>query len=182
MKVTFLATPSKFCQISNKPKIPIAFQISQSGKFLPNLVTQIPLIFLFKQPRQVFLFDSEKYLDRQIICLLDFFRAGFAASSLSLSRGRRGGEWCQRWPPFLKQLFFLKMGHSRPLFVIFVFSNKHYNFLANICEKCPSSWWCWDLNPRPSGHESPPTRPGLPPLKQLFLPTFKNGSKINWRL
>ena len=32
-------------------------------------------------------------------------------------------------------------------------------------KKCPSSLWCWDSNPWPSGHESPPitTRPGLPP-------------------
>ena len=45
------------------------------------------------------------------------------------------------------------------------FSNKHYNFYNNICEKCPSSIRYWDLNPRPLGLESPPitTRPGLPP-------------------
>ena len=32
--------------------------------------------------------------------------------------------------------------------------------------KCPSSKQCWDLNPRPLEHESPPmiTRPGLPPI------------------
>ena len=34
---------------------------------------------------------------------------------------------------------------------------------TNICEKCPSSIWCWDSNPGPWQHESPPisTRPGL---------------------
>ena len=32
-------------------------------------------------------------------------------------------------------------------------------------KKCPSSEQCWNPNPRPSWHESPPisTRPGLPP-------------------
>ena len=38
-------------------------------------------------------------------------------------------------------------------------------FTKNMCENCPSSIWCWDLNPQPSEHESPPItiRPGLPP-------------------
>ena len=38
-------------------------------------------------------------------------------------------------------------------------------FTTNICEKCPSSIRCWDLNPRPLEHESSPitTRPGLHP-------------------
>ena len=26
---------------------------------------------------------------------------------------------------------------------------------TNVCEKCPSSIWCWDSNPRPLEHESP---------------------------
>ena len=44
-------------------------------------------------------------------------------------------------------------------------------FTSNTCQKwCPSSIGCWDSNPRPSGHESPPTtiRPGLPPWKTSF--------------
>ena len=38
-------------------------------------------------------------------------------------------------------------------------------FTTNKYEKCPSSIWCQDSNPRLSEHESPPitTRPGLPP-------------------
>ena len=38
-------------------------------------------------------------------------------------------------------------------------------FTPNICEKCPPNVWCWDLNPQPSEHESPPvnSRTGLPP-------------------
>ena len=38
-------------------------------------------------------------------------------------------------------------------------------FTKNICEKCPSSIRCQDLNPRPLENESPliTTRPGLPP-------------------
>ena len=31
---------------------------------------------------------------------------------------------------------------------IFVFSNKHYNFTTNICEKSPSSMRSWDSKPR----------------------------------
>ena len=36
-------------------------------------------------------------------------------------------------------------------------------------KKCPSSIWCWDLNPQPLEHESPPmsTRPGFPPTISL---------------
>ena len=39
------------------------------------------------------------------------------------------------------------------------------------CEKCPSSIRCWDSNPWPLDHESPPitTRPGLPPKSLYFL-------------
>ena len=57
------------------------------------------------------------------------------------------------------------------LFLFLFFSNKNYNFTTNICDKRPSSIQCWDLNPRPSEHESPPltTRPGLP-LVTLFVP------------
>ena len=38
-------------------------------------------------------------------------------------------------------------------------------FTTNICEKCPSSIWCRDSNPRPLERESTPvtTKPGLPP-------------------
>ena len=43
--------------------------------------------------------------------------------------------------------------------------------------KCPSSIQCWDSNPQPSEHESPPitTRPGLPPKSFLtILKTYSN--------
>ena len=45
-------------------------------------------------------------------------------------------------------------------------TNKHYNFTANHCEKCPSSILFRDLNPQPLEHESFPitTRPRLPPV------------------
>ena len=38
-------------------------------------------------------------------------------------------------------------------------------------KKCPSSSWCWDLNPRPSGHDAPPinTRPELPTKSKIFF-------------
>ena len=64
--------------------------------------------------------------------------------------------------------FFLKkMGNPWPLFSLFSsFQTNITIFTTYICEKCLSSIWCWDSNPQPSGHESPPTttRPGIPPL------------------
>ena len=61
--------------------------------------------------------------------------------------------------------FFKKQAIPTSFPFVFDSSNKHYNFTANKCEKCPSTIWCWDSNPRPSEYESPPitTRPGLPP-------------------
>ena len=63
------------------------------------------------------------------------------------------------------------MGQPRPLFRLFsVFSNKHYIFTTNICEKCPSSIWCRDSNPRPFVHEPPITiGPGLLPNLTSFV-------------
>ena len=61
--------------------------------------------------------------------------------------------------------------NSRPLFFIFsVFlKTKITIFTTNQCEKCPYTLWCWDSNPRPSEHESPPitTRPGVPLIFEL---------------
>ena len=44
-------------------------------------------------------------------------------------------------------------------------------FTTNKCEKSPSSIQCWNSNPWPSEHESPPvtTRPGLPPTGSITL-------------
>ena len=64
-----------------------------------------------------------------------------------------------------KKIFFLN-GHSQPLYVYFpLFNTNITTFTTNKCEKCTSSIRCWDSNPRPSEHKSPPitTRPGLPP-------------------
>ena len=61
--------------------------------------------------------------------------------------------------------------NSRTLFFIFsVFlKTKITIFTTNQCEKCPYTLWCWDSNPRPSEHESPPitTRPGVPLIFEL---------------
>ena len=46
-------------------------------------------------------------------------------------------------------------------------------------KKCPSSIRCWDLNPQPLEHESPPLtiRPGLPPIfAQVILLFLSRGS------
>ena len=58
------------------------------------------------------------------------------------------------------------------------------NFTTNICEKCSSSIQCWDSNPRPSEHESPPitTRPGLPPWLTIVcgdVNPWNNPNQIN---
>ena len=81
--------------------------------------------------------------------------------------------------PFFKKYqanyVFFENGPSPPSFLfIFVFSNKHYNFTTNKCEKCSSSIRHWDSNPRPLEHESPPItiRPGLPPQTGHFLITY----------
>ena len=63
------------------------------------------------------------------------------------------------------------MGHPQPLFVYFRLFKHTLHFLQQIYVKnCPSSIWCWDLNPQHSVHESPPitTRPGLPPNVKHF--------------
>ena len=60
------------------------------------------------------------------------------------------------------------------IFGLFQTNNKTI-FTTNQCEKCPSSIRCWDLNPRPSKHEShpPSTGPGLPPKYFVFfVPKF----------
>ena len=51
------------------------------------------------------------------------------------------------------------------------FQTKITIFTTKICEKCPSSIRCWDLNPLPSECESLPktTRPGLPPRILHFV-------------
>ena len=66
------------------------------------------------------------------------------------------------WSVEAKLVIFLTICYPRPLFgFIFIFSNKHYNFTLNICEKCPSRIQCWDSNSPPSEHKSRPitTRP-----------------------
>ena len=54
---------------------------------------------------------------------------------------------------------FLKIGHPRPLFRLFL--SFHSNIRILTTNKCPSSIQCWDSNPQPLEHESPPitTRP-----------------------
>ena len=63
-------------------------------------------------------------------------------------------------------IIFLKKKWANPglFFVSFwSFQTNITIFTTNICEKCPSSIWCRDLNPRPLECESLPitTRPGL---------------------
>ena len=75
-------------------------------------------------------------------------------------------------------MHFLKMGHPQPLFCLFssIQINIFTIFTTNICEKCPSSIHCWDLNSPLSVHDSPQmtTRPGLPPICFSILCSFRH--------
>ena len=80
-----------------------------------------------------------------------------------------------KWVPrYVK--FFLKNGPIPASFsFIFVFSNKLQCLQQIYVKKCPSSIWCSDSNPRPSGNESPPiiTWPGLlPSLCKVYQEYF----------
>ena len=85
----------------------------------------------------------------------------------SLSTNSEGAHPSMREPPYVgpspkvwpsKFKFFKKqMGHPGLFFVYFRLFKQTLQFLQQICvKKCPSSIWCWDSNPQPSGHESPP--------------------------
>ena len=74
---------------------------------------------------------------------------------------------------------FFEMGHRRPLFRWFSsFQTNNNFFTTNKCEKYPFSIWCWDSNPWPMEHKSPPitTRPGLPPYL-LIIPQLADSKK-----
>ena len=64
---------------------------------------------------------------------------------------------------------FLKIGHPRPLFRLFL--SFHSNIRILTTNKCPSSIQCWDSNPQPLEHESPPitTRRGHLPKQWSIL-------------
>ena len=85
--------------------------------------------------------------------------------------------WCPPFEALSKRQFTRKKIKAASFSFIFVLSNKNYNFYSKYMWKCPSSIWCWNSNPRPSEHESPPitTRPGLPPLNVLV---FKLGCAL----
>ena len=72
-----------------------------------------------------------------------------------------------------QNMFFIKMGHSRPLFVYFQPFQTNITILQQIyVKKCPSSIWCRDSNSQPLEHKSSPitARPGLSPKQQnMFL-------------
>ena len=75
-------------------------------------------------------------------------------------------------------LSFLKRAIPGLFFIIFLvfFTQTSIQFLQQInMKRCPSSIHWWDLNSRPSDHESPSitTRPGLPPNNFL---TFLKGA------
>ena len=71
-------------------------------------------------------------------------------------------------------MFFLN-GPFPASFCLFSSFQTNKQFLQQIyVKKCPSCVQCWDSNPQPSDHESPPitTRPGLPPFCVNILSLF----------
>ena len=95
---------------------------------------------------------------------------------------RTAGSWCKWSFPemknsfwILKYVFFWKKWANPGLFFVYFrsFQTNNTIFIANICEKCPSSIWCQDLNPWPSEREPLPitTRPGLPSYLFNFVYT-----------
>ena len=85
----------------------------------------------------------------------------------------------QYWAVYKKfwaTYFLFLNGPSPASFYLFSsFQTKiRYNFTTNKCENCPSSIWCWDLNPRPMEHESTPitTRLGLSAKQHNFFPMY----------
>ena len=70
------------------------------------------------------------------------------------------GLWLCRHKPYIltKVVVHLKMGHSQPLFSLFlVFFKQKVKFLQQYNEKeCQSSIRCWDLNPQQLERETAP--------------------------
>ena len=69
-------------------------------------------------------------------------------------------------------VYFLN-GPTPASFCLFSVFTNNTIFTANQCEKCPTSIWRRDSNPRPLEHESSPTttRLGLPPLCRFIIIT-----------
>ena len=71
----------------------------------------------------------------------------------------------RRQTPFKNQIYSFLIMYPRLFFVYFRLFKQTLQSLQQInrYEKCPSIIQCWDSNPQPSEHESPPitTRPGL---------------------
>ena len=70
------------------------------------------------------------------------------------------------------QCFFLKWANPGHFFILFLsFQTNITIFTTHKCEKFPYSIRCWDSNPRPLEHESPPitTIPGLSPMVQCIV-------------
>ena len=87
----------------------------------------------------------------------------------------------QQKPKNVRFLFFNKNGQSPASFSYnFVFFQTNITFLQQINVKNvhPVPIRCWDSNPQPSEHESPAitTRPGLLPIRFLFMFFFKKGA------
>ena len=75
----------------------------------------------------------------------------------------------------VKLLTYVKIAHPRPLFVYFRLFKQTLQFLQQI-----SGIRCWDSNPRPLEHESPPitTRPGLLPYLLTYVPLKRFSQKM----
>ena len=86
----------------------------------------------------------------------------------------------QTWCTFTWEIFFVGSSHDflqkwaiTGLFFVYFRVFKQTIFTTNKCEKCPSSIQCWDSNPRPSEHESPPNNhKAMAPTLKMIKPRF----------
>ena len=114
-------------------------------------------------------------LKTSLVCCNKLFWFNFCVEKMSglvhfnknMSTFENGKVPSGRKTVIINEMYFLKKWATSDLFFI-LFSSFQTNmsiFTTNVCEKWPSSIWCRDSNPRPSGHEFPPitTTPWLPP-------------------
>ena len=95
---------------------------------------------------------------------------------------------CSGWQKF--EVFLKKWANPGLFFIYFrSFQTNNTIFTTNQCEKCPSSTWHWDSNPRPfdmSRHTWPLHRPGLSPkfsnllIKNPCKPTPQSFQQQQW--
>ena len=108
-----------------------------------------------------------KAIDDGILLLFAFPSSDRRCCCCDCLKSRFGFDHCRRLPveKIAEQLVPTSVERILDLFFVYFqsFQSNNTIFKANQCEKCPSSIWALDLNPRPLEHElsNITTRPGL---------------------